>query len=120
MMMMSREFTCPLESPVLLTHLLLTAATSFVGTNIGYVTFGKNSPGAEIGNLYFSTWLSFIFIVFIFANNFRDLVDSLTQHQDQSSGGGVGAVGDEEQIQHDGDVATNTNNFPDLPDEDDI
>jgi hypothetical protein len=41
----------------------------------------------------------------------------LTQHQDQSSGGGgVGAVGDEEQIQHD----AVTPNFPELPDDDDV
>lgn len=78
-----------------------------------------DSPGSEIGNLYFSTWISFIFIVFIFAGNFREIVDNLTQHQDQSSGGvgvGVGAVGDEEQIQHD----AVTPNFPELPDDDDV
>jgi hypothetical protein len=104
------------SSPALVCH-----CSYILNEIIGYVTFGKNSPGSEIGNLYFATWISFIFIVFIFANNFRDLVDSLTQHQDQSSGGGsgVGAVGDEEQIQHDGDVST-TPNFPELPDEDDI
>jgi hypothetical protein len=40
---------------------------------VSYITFGT-SPGSTIGNLYFSTWISFILTVVLFANNFREYV----------------------------------------------
>jgi hypothetical protein len=40
---------------------------------VGYITFGS-SPGSQIGNIYFSSWISFVQIVFLFAECFRDVV----------------------------------------------
>jgi hypothetical protein len=45
---------------------------------VGYITFGV-SPGATIGNLYFSTWIAFILAVFLFAQSFREYVASREQ-----------------------------------------
>lgn len=45
---------------------------------VGYITFGA-SPGATIGNLYFSTWIAFILAVFLFAQSFREYVASREQ-----------------------------------------
>ena len=42
---------------------------------VGFITFG-NGPGSIIGNLYFSTWISFILIIVIFAGNFREYASS--------------------------------------------
>jgi predicted MFS family arabinose efflux permease len=42
---------------------------------VSYITFGT-SPGSTIGNLYFSTWISFILSVFSFAVSFREYVAS--------------------------------------------
>lgn len=42
---------------------------------VSYITFGA-SPGSTIGNLYFSTWLTFLMSVFSFAVSFREYVAS--------------------------------------------
>lgn len=42
---------------------------------VGFITFGKG-PGSTIGNLYFSTWISFILSIVIFAGNFREYVST--------------------------------------------
>lgn len=51
---------------------------------VGYITFGA-SPGATIGNLYFSTWISFILSVFLFAQSFRDYVAGREQTQSNTT-----------------------------------
>jgi hypothetical protein len=45
---------------------------------VGFVTFGTTltAPGAAVGNLYFSCWISFILVVFMFAQAFRDFLAS--------------------------------------------
>jgi hypothetical protein len=48
---------------------------------VSYITFGA-SPGSTIGNLYFSTWMTFLMSVFSFAVSFREYVTS--RHQDTS------------------------------------
>ena len=40
---------------------------------VGFITFGT-SPGSTIGNLFFGCWISFILIVFLFAQCFREYV----------------------------------------------
>lgn len=45
---------------------------------VGYLTFG-DSPGATIGNLYFSTWIAFILTVFLFGQCFRDFMSVRAQ-----------------------------------------
>jgi hypothetical protein len=75
---------------------------------VGFITFG-NSPGAKIGNLYFSTWISFIVIVVIFAAVFRDFMAARSAAAAEHHGGG----GDEE-------VAENGSGVPAVPDEEDI
>lgn len=55
----------------------------------GFLTFGA-APGSRIGNLYFSTWISFIIIVVIFGQVFRDFLSgrSAAAAQQQSSQNG--------------------------------
>ena len=50
---------------------------------VSYITFGA-SPGSTIGNLYFSTWLTFIMSVFSFAVSFREFVSSTQQQLSQN------------------------------------
>lgn len=45
---------------------------------VSYITFGA-SPGSTIGNLYFSTWITFLMSVFSFAVSFREFVSSRQQ-----------------------------------------
>ena len=40
---------------------------------VGYITFGTG-PGSTIGNLFFSTWTSFIMTVFLFGQCFREYI----------------------------------------------
>lgn len=50
---------------------------------VGFITFGgSSSPGTSIGNLYFSTWISFIITVMIFGKSFQE---TLGMQQSQSS-----------------------------------
>jgi hypothetical protein len=46
---------------------------------VSFITFGA-SPGSTIGNLYFSTWITFLMSVFSFAVSFREFVSSRHQH----------------------------------------
>jgi hypothetical protein len=48
---------------------------------VSYITFGA-SPGSTIGNLYFSTWISFVIAVFSFAVSFREFVTARQQAND--------------------------------------
>lgn len=70
---------------------------------VGFLTFG-DSPGATIGNLYFSAWISFIIIVIIFAGVFRDFLaarGAAAAHQsgsDQQHAPESPAVPDEDDI----------------------
>jgi hypothetical protein len=41
---------------------------------VGYITFGI-SPGHAIGNLYFSTWISFLVIILLFSDSLRQWWD---------------------------------------------
>jgi hypothetical protein len=50
---------------------------------VSFITFGA-SPGSSVGNLYFSTWISFILSVFSFGVSFRELVAG-KQQPDPSS-----------------------------------
>ncbi|KAL7560776.1 hypothetical protein ACA910_005343 [Epithemia clementina (nom. ined.)] len=79
---------------------------------VGFITFGGDkSPGTTIGNLYFSTWISFILTVFLFGKSFQEFMGmqstannntSTEQSPDQSenhhdsSGGGPPALPNEE------------------------
>jgi hypothetical protein len=74
---------------------------------VGFITFGT-SPGAKIGNLYFSTWISFIVIVVIFAAVFRDYMAARSAAAASHHGGG------------DAEVAENGSGVPAVPDEEDI
>ena len=60
--------------------LTLMAETSATGVQlvlwcfgVGYITFGT-SPGSTIGNLFFSTWVSFLLTVFLFGQCFREYI----------------------------------------------
>ena len=40
---------------------------------VGFITFGgASSPGTSIGNLYFSTWISFVLTVLLFGKSFQE------------------------------------------------
>lgn len=66
---------------------------------VGYITFGK-SPGSTIGNLYFSTWISFILAVFLFATSFRELV---------ATRAAAAAAAQQQQQEDSNDAPNNTN-----------
>lgn len=75
---------------------------------VGYITFGA-SPGARIGNLYFSTWISFILVVIMFSSSFRDFM----------SGGASPSTEEdvrEEEEMHDAQQAS----VPTVPDEEEL
>jgi hypothetical protein len=42
---------------------------------VGFITFG-GGPGSTIGNLYFSTWISFILSIVMFSGNFSEYLSS--------------------------------------------
>lgn len=50
---------------------------------VSYITFGE-SPGSTIGNLYFSSWISFLLAVGSFAVAFREFVVGRQQASDTS------------------------------------
>jgi hypothetical protein len=72
----------------------------------GYVTFGS-SPGAQIGNLYFATWISFILCVFLFGQCFRDVLHARSANATEQSSS-TAPTSDEPQA------------FPEVPADDDI
>mmetsp|Transcript_23724 Transcript_23724/g.49253 ORF Transcript_23724/g.49253 Transcript_23724/m.49253 type:complete len:321 (-) Transcript_23724:225-1187(-) len=44
---------------------------------VGFVTFGgSDAPGATIGNLYFSTWISFILSLMLFGNSLQEFTSA--------------------------------------------
>lgn len=53
--------------------LATTVMLTFWCFGVGFITFGP-APGSKIGNLYFSCWISFIVIVMIFGQTFRDFL----------------------------------------------
>lgn len=75
---------------------------------VGFITFGQ-SPGAEIGNLYFSTWISFVLVVVLFADAFRAFVGAPAESEE-----GEGR----ESGDHNGDPSSPTS--PEVPAEEDI
>jgi hypothetical protein len=44
---------------------------------VAFITFGGGT-GSSIGNLYFATWVSFVFAIVIFAKAFRDYTSDRT------------------------------------------
>jgi hypothetical protein len=73
---------------------------------VGYITFGS-APGAQIGNLYFATWISFIICVFLFGQCFREVIGARQANAvAQQNGDGEGGT-DEPQA------------FPQVPEEED-
>ena len=57
---------------------------------VGYITFGT-SPGSTIGNLFLSTWVSFLLTVFLFGQCFREYIAGreaafAQQHGDNADG----------------------------------
>lgn len=75
---------------------------------VGFITFGQ-SPGAEIGNLYFSTSISFVLVVVLFADAFRAFVGSPAESE-----GGEGRESED----HNGEQTSATS--PEVPAEEDI
>jgi hypothetical protein len=82
---------------------------------VGYITFGS-TPGATISNLYFATWISFIMVVFLFAQNFRETIAAREQAHSSTSGTTTTAAGGEEEGHQGGNAAGNSPNYT----EDDI
>lgn len=77
---------------------------------VGFITFGE-SPGARIGNLYFSTWISFIIIVFLFAQVFRDFMSARSQGAEEEP---------KEEGEGEHDLEMHNSSSPEVPPEDDI
>ena len=73
---------------------------------VGYITFGS-APGAQIGNLYFATWISFIICVFLFGQCFREVIGA------QQANAAAQTNGD------DGDSPHEPQAFPEVPEEED-
>jgi len=72
----SLGLACTLAKATMVSFLELLATTvmlTFWCFGVGFITFGS-APGSRIGNLYFSTWISFIIIVVIFGQVFRDFL----------------------------------------------
>lgn len=78
---------------------------------VGFITFGR-SPGAKIGNLYLSTWASFILIVFLFAETFRSVMSGPAPEPDDNK--------DEEHFADAGEQEMPHHSAPEVPGEDDI
>jgi hypothetical protein len=74
---------------------------------VGYITFGS-APGAQIGNLYFATWISFIICVFLFGQCFREVVGA------QQANAAAQTNGDDAENGPDEPQA-----FPEVPEEED-
>jgi len=74
---------------------------------VGFITFGV-SPGAIIGNLYFSAWASFIIVILLFADSFR----AYTSQYNQSSSNDENNIAPGE--------SGRTSTAPRIPDEEDI
>ena len=51
---------------------------------VGFITFG-NTPGSTISNLYFATWASFLLVVFLFAQNFRESIAAWKEQDDEET-----------------------------------
>jgi hypothetical protein len=67
---------------------------------VAYITFGNSAPGAFLGNLYFSTWISFVLVLSVSSANLRRTFikdDEDEAASDAAAGGGV--AGDEEKGQ---------------------
>ena len=98
-----------------LTLLAELIATSFLLVlwcfGVGFITFGS-APGATIGNLYFSTWISFILMVVIFAQCFRDFMGTVSLAKQQQS--------DNDDSGTDEEIPEPTSHVPELPPDEDI
>jgi hypothetical protein len=95
-----------------LSIIIETAATAimlvFWCFGVGYITFGS-APGAQIGNLYFATWISFIICVFLFGQCFREVVGARQANAVAQQNGDVNGE----------DAADEPQAFPEVPDEED-
>lgn len=90
---------CTLAKAISVTFIELVSTTVmlvFWCFGVGFITFGA-APGSRIGNLYFSTWISFIVIVMIFGQTFRDYLSGQSAAAQQQTSDANGDVGDVEQ-----------------------
>ena len=71
---------------------------------VGFITFGS-APGATIGNLYFATWISFIIVVILFGQAFRNFMSPAPAQSEESQNAGNDDNGD---------------HIPEIPNEEDI
>ena len=67
--------------------LLTTLQLALWAFGVGFITFGTG-PGSTIGNLFFSTWISFILTVFLFGQCFREFVARREEAVAQQNGDG--------------------------------
>lgn len=65
---------------------------------VGFITFGgSDAPGTSIGNLYFSTWISFILVVLLFGNSLQEFTSGSAARETQSSNNTSNEVEDSEE-----------------------
>jgi hypothetical protein len=74
---------------------------------VAYVTFGFAAPGSRIGNLFFSTWISFILSMVSFGSSFQAWYDSRTRGNDAAKDDG-----DEQHTDDDEEDQTDVVDFP--------
>jgi uncharacterized protein (DUF486 family) len=79
---------------------------------VAYVTFGFAAPGSRIGNLFFSTWVSFILSMIIFVSSFQAWHDSRNLMLHNSSND---ASKEEHEQQTDEDEEEEQNDVVDFP-----
>lgn len=71
---------------------------------VGFITFGT-APGATIGNLFFSAWISFILVVILFGQSFRAFMSPPSAASNDNQNTESGENGDQ---------------IPEIPNEEDI
>jgi hypothetical protein len=68
---------------------------------VAYVTFGFAAPGSRIGNLFFSTWISFILSMISFVSSFQAWYDSRSLMINNSSNQDTAKEEDEQHTDED-------------------
>ena len=77
---------------------------------VGFITFGGlDAPGATIGNLYFSTWISFLLVIALFAESLQAFLSGSAAAEANTADDNTPPVEEEE-----------TNEDPALPVEEDF
>jgi hypothetical protein len=68
---------------------------------VAYITFGSSAPGAFLGNLYFSTWISFVLVLSVSSANLRRMFvkDDEDEAATDAAAAAGGGGGDEEKGQ---------------------